>query len=224
MSLVNITRRDTTGRRRSQRIAGFGVLLVCAAGATQAADSGPYLGADLGGAYAPGDTTWRISPSTVLTGSSLSEKDVVWSLTAGYRFSQYLAVETGYVDLGRLTASVTDRSNATGAQASLRFSAKGETVAVVGTLPFGNWEPYLKAGVLFANTDLTVSGANGAIPIDDRVSSDTRHGFVGVGIGYNFGTHWRLQLGLTNYLHVGSRDRINGPDVHALQVGVTYRF
>ena len=220
--------RNTSNRRQLSRGAGLGILILCATGAAGAAESGPYLGADLGWGFTRGNVAWRNSPSTALGGPGLSDQDAAWSFSAGYRFNRFFGVEAGYVDLGHFSASLTGRSNAPDAHADMIFSARGGTVAAVGTMPFGNWEAYLRGGVLFANTHITVSGSNDTVSIDDRVSAETAHALAGVGLGYNVDAHWHAQIGVTGYFHVGStvssNGRINGPNIRALTAGVTYRF
>jgi hypothetical protein len=220
--------RDTSNRRHFSRSAGLGILILCATGAAEAADSGPYLGADLGWAFTRGSVDWRTPPAIALEGPALSEQDLAWSFSAGYRFSRFFGVEAGYVDLGHFSSSLTGHSNSPDAHADMITSARGGTVAAVGTFPFGNWEAYLKGGVLFANTHITVSGSNDTVSIDDRVSTETAHALAAVGLGYNVDAHWRAQIGITEYFRVGSNvganDRINGPNIRALTAGVTYRF
>ena len=201
----------------------------CAVSAVAAAESGPYLGADLGWAYSRDENVaWRVSPATVLTGTGLNEHDIIWSLLAGYRFNRYFGVEAGYVDLGRFLTSLSGQSGTGTARGNSAFSVKGETVAVVGTLPFGKWDFSLKGGVLFADTRLTISGTNGTTRIDDRVSTTTGHIFAGASLGYALDSHWRMQIGFADYFRVGSggndHGRINGPNIRALTGGVTYRF
>ena len=220
--------RDTSNQRQFSRSAGLGILILCATGAAEAAESGPYLGADLGWGFTSGNVAWRTSPSIALEGPGLSEQDVAWSFSAGYRFNRFFGVEAGYADLGHFSASLTGRSNSPDARADMIFSARGGTFAAVGTFPFGNWEAYFRGGVLFANTHITVSGSNDTVSIDDRVSTDTAHALAGAGLGYNIDAHWRAQIDITGYFHVGSNvgsnDRINGPTIRALTAGVTYRF
>ena len=221
-------RRDTSNRPQFSRGAGLGILILCATGAAGAAESGPYLGADLGWGFTSGSVAWRTSPSIALEGPKLSDQDVAGSFSAGYRFNRFFGVEAGYVDLGHFSASLTGYSTSPDARADMIFSARGGTVSAVGTFPFGKWEAYLRGGVLFANTHITVSGSNDTVSIDDRVSADTAHALAGAGLGYNVDAHWRAQIGITTYFHVGStagsHDRINGPNIRALTAGVTYRF
>lgn len=220
--------RNTSNRRQLSRGAGLGILILCATGAAGAAESGPYLGADLGWGFTSGNVAWRTAPSIALAGPGLSDQGVVGSFSAGYRFNRFFGLEAGYVDLGHFSASLTGRSTSPDAHADMIFSARGGTVAAVGTFPFGKWEAYLRGGVLFANTHITVSGSNDTVSIDDRVSTDTAHALAGVGLGYNVDACWRAQIGITGYFHVGStvgsNDRINGPGIRVLTAGVTYRF
>jgi OmpA-OmpF porin, OOP family len=202
------------------------VVIVCSAGPVVAADAGPYVTADLGWAFTPQSVGWRLSPTNELTGSGYHDPDVAWTLAAGYRFNRYFGVEAGYVDLGRFTGSISDRSGLTNGLAELSSSHKGETLAAVGTLPFGQWEAYLKAGALRADSQVRVTGSEGTSAIEDGASTHTVHGFFGVGLGYNFDAHWRAQFGLTDYVDVGGSRRvgINGPNIRVLGVGISYRF
>ena len=75
--------RDTSKRRHFSRSAGLGILILCATGATEAAESGPYLGADLGWAFTSGNVAWRTAPSIALEGPGLSDQDVAWSFQQG---------------------------------------------------------------------------------------------------------------------------------------------
>ncbi len=120
--------RDTSNRRHFSRSAGLGILILCATGAAEAAESGPYLGTDLGWAFTSGNVAWRTSPSTALEGPGLSDQDVAWSLSTGYRFNRFFGVEAGYVDLGHFSASLTGHSNAPDAHADMIISARGGTV------------------------------------------------------------------------------------------------
>jgi OmpA-like transmembrane domain len=213
------------GFKRTVALAG---LISCTTGAVAAAESGPYVAVDLGWAFSPQDVAWRISPVTELTGSGLHDHDVAWALSAGYRFNRYLGLEAGFLDLGQLKGLVSDHSGATNAQAELSSSHKGETLALVGILPFGNWEAYMKAGVLFADTQIRANGAADAVTIEGTVSSRTTHSLVGAGLGYKLDAHWRAQIGLTGYYDVGSASgngiSINGPTVRLLTAGISYRF
>jgi hypothetical protein len=214
--------------KRLQRTAAGSMLILCAAGSASAADSGFYAGFDIGEARYPDSSILRTA-GTELAGSGLDNTDLTWDLFAGYRFNQYLSVQTGHVDLGQLSGAVRNLSGFTAAQANLSYSAKGQTLGVVGTLPFGKWDLNLTVGAFLADTHLQVLGTGDAGPFDTRVLVRDTHAFFGEGVGYNIDAHWRLQFGLTTYKHVGQFDgggnvRINGPTINALTVGIVYKF
>jgi hypothetical protein len=203
--------------------------ILFAAGPAVAAESGPYVGADLGEAlYPKGAYHWRVASGSVLSGNSLDTADFAWSLRAGYRFSRYFGLEAGYVNLGGYSGPLTDRVNAAAGHGNMSFSAKGETLAALGALPLGDWDLHLKAGVFFNDARLNVSGIDNATPFQTRETLRNIHGLLGAGAGYDIDSHWHAQFDWTHYLNVGSKvdstGRINGPNINNLAMGISYRF
>jgi long-subunit fatty acid transport protein len=192
-----------------------------AVGPVFAADSGPFVGFDLGWVRYPRYyavlASETASPlSTVLTNSSLDRDRFGWSVAAGYQFNRYLRAEAGFVDLGRISGSLTDTSGVATPQGQLQFSAKGETLAAVGMLPLGQWDLFLKGGVLFADTELQYPGKDS--------SYHTQHALLGCGVDRNFTDHWSARLAVTNYFTVGNTAQIRGPNIRMLSAGLTYAF
>jgi hypothetical protein len=201
--------------------------------AAHAADSGPFIGLDLGWARYPSGTYYTRVPSgegpasrTTLTDSNLDGDRFGWGIDAGYRFNRYLDLEAGYVDLGRIAGLLTDPTGASNATAQMRFSAKGETLAVTGRLPFGRqWDAYLKGGLFLADAELRLAGTDGAgRPFADISEHHTAHGLIGLGLERRFDDHWSVQLGLTNYARVGDTRNIHGPSVRLVGLRLSYQF
>jgi OmpA-like transmembrane domain len=202
-------------------------LLMFAAGSA-AADSGFYIGLDEGWVKYPGSAMRQIG-TTTLTGTDLDDTNFTYDLSAGYQFNRYLRVEAGWVDLsersGLLRGPTGDPRRTLG---NASFSAKGETLVAIGTLPFGKWEFSLKAGILRADAHLGFSGTVGNEPFVARLTVIDTHPLYGLGLGYDLDTHWRIQSGFTTYRNVGSTDtsgfRIIGPNINTFTLGIVFKF
>jgi hypothetical protein len=112
---------------------------------------------------------------------------------------------------------------------NVSFSAKGETVVAIGTLPFGKWDASFKVGILRADAHLGFSGTIDNSAFENHLTVINTHPLYGVGLGYNIDSHWRTHFGFTTYREVGSTDsiqgfRVAGPNVSTLTIGILYRF
>jgi len=204
-------------RARTRCLAHFAAALpltICANSVAGAADSGFYVKADLGVAQYPNNEEVRLPSGVLLTGSGsdLDNEDYAWAVSAGYRFNRYIAVEAGFIDFGETSGLLSD---AIGTPASARFSlaTSGPTLALVGTWPLGNWEPYLRLGVLFADTELSFSATSPSAPFSERVSDHTEEMFGGIGLAYRFSERWRGSIELSFF-----------DDAAAATIGLTNRF
>jgi OmpA-like transmembrane domain len=202
-------------------------LLLCAAGLATAADSGFYIGLDEGWVKYPGAAIRQIG-GTTLTGSGLDDTNFTWNFAAGYRFDRYLRLEAGYVDLSNRSGLVSSYSGETRSLGNASFSAKGETLIAIGTLPFGKWDASLKVGVLRADAHLDFSGTSNNSPLESHVVVTNTHPLYGTGVDYNINTRWRAQLGYTLYREVATikstGTRVDGPNINTLTVGIAHQF
>ena len=205
----------TLQRRFASLVRSMIVLIpaVLSAPAALAADTGFYVGLDLGLSQYPNNEEVRVAPDLVLlgSGSSLDHEDTAWGVRAGYQVNSYFAVEAGYIDLGE--SSGTLASGTPGSSARFTLSGSGPTLALVGKWPLGKWEPYLRLGVLFADTELSFRGTDGVNVLAGTVSDSTEEVFGGLGIGYRFNERWRAQAELTFF-----------EDASTATVGFSYRF
>jgi hypothetical protein len=210
------------------RAAALTSLLMFVAGGAAAADSGFYIGLDEGWVKYPGSAMRQIG-TTTLTGTDLNDTNFTYDFNAGYQFNRYFRLEAGWVDLSERSGLVRGYSGDTGALGNVSFSAKGETLVAVGTLPFGKWEASIKAGILRADAHLGFSGTVDDQRYVSRLTTTNTHALYGLGLGYNLDAHWRIQSGLTTYRDVGSTDgasrfRIVGPNIRTLTLGIFFRF
>jgi hypothetical protein len=162
-----------------------------------------------------------ISAPTPLSQSTLGTDQIGWSISGGYRFNQYVNVQAGFVELGELVGQLAITQGGATQIVQTQYSAKGETLAVVGTLPWRKWELFLKGGVLFADTELSSVGGQ---PLTGSTSSQTQHGLVGLGFERYWDVNWSVEAAFTDYLAVGDTTRIHGPDIRVFSTGLRYTF
>jgi opacity protein-like surface antigen len=210
----------------SKRAVGIGlglVSIVAAANAAAAEDAatGFYAQVNLGAALQDGDGELLLGDLT-LQGAGDSSEEFSWNVALGYRFLPYLSVEAGYVDLSERVVRL-EADDGSGLQADFGLDSQGFTLAAVGILPLGSWEPHLKVGVLVASTDAQLRGRNGA-PLAFDADGDDETAFVGIGVTYRLDSSWQIGLDFTHYNDVGERDVTGQADVQTITVGLSRRF
>lgn len=185
-----------------------------------AQDAGVYVSAAVGLIDAPDDAHLDGTPR--LTGSTDND-EVSWNVAVGYRFNPNIALELGYVDLGKVEADLTDASGATDSSAHASFAADGTTLALIGTFPIGRWEPYLKAGVLFSSTDLRFAGAIDAAPFAGRLTNDNEDPLYGTGVRFAATESLRIFLDVT-FFHAVGEPETGRSSYFNTSLGVLWRF
>lgn len=203
------------------RLLGMMLGVLAAAQAT-ADDSGVYIGAGVGQVDTPDNAVLGVPEVPLLTGRT-RDTQFTPAVQLGYRFNRNIAVELGYVDLGDVKANVVDASGSSDASAQLKFSADGISLALLGVFPIGNWEPYVKAGVLFSSTTLKYAGSIGGNAFAASLDNDAEDALYGLGVRYNLTETFKLSLDSTYFVDVGEPDRGQG-DFLRTSVGVVWQF
>lgn len=166
-----------------------------------------------------------------------------WGLQVGYEFNNWVGVEIGYVDLGKvreeggsLLATWTSETLAGQFDATLDVSARvvsaGPTIAVVGKFPFGaGFSMHGRAGIYFADTRvrLKYTGTIDEFAPDRQVEepaefkAGTQELFLGLGGGWDFSEDFGLRVDLQRFFDVGDEDRTGEADSSMLSVGILFR-
>ena len=175
--------------------------------------------------FVGGVVTTAVLAQPVLWLPGDDDEGTAWSVTAGYRINRYLAVEAGYVNLGTLSDTQTIDFPAVFGIPSLSFHRELETagpsLTVFGTLPLSaNWQLYGRAGMLFADTDLTTSFSGNSVTSSFDSDSTT----LGAGAQYDWGGHWSARLEYQRTLDVGGDDVASSADVDSISLGFLYRL
>lgn len=158
--------------------------------------------------------------------SSIDTTNPGFGFVAGYRLNNHLAVEGGYLDLGKFryqTVSNVTLTNGTPVTVTLTANSKttGFALTALGILPLGyRWELYGRAGVLLASNERTLFLSGLGSDTDNGSSTDL---LAGAGAGFTFAEIYTLRAEYQRVFDAG--DNIVGEgDQDLATVGVTVRF
>jgi opacity protein-like surface antigen len=187
-------------------------------------DFRPDPGAPIFIAPVPGAAFVAARPVLWLPGDD--EEGTSWGVGAGYRFNRYLALEASYVNLGTLNATHTINTlPAFLGGGTLTFHRELETtgpaLAAFGILPISDsWELFVRAGILFADTDLTtrINGSRNSVSFDSEPTT------LGAGAQFDWQDHWSARLEFQRSFDVGGDDVASEADVDGVSLAVIYRL
>lgn len=158
--------------------------------------------------------------SANLTSKSSIDDDGGWKIFAQYRFNPYFALETSYIDLGRLDLRAEsgggDESDFVAGPVSLTGNINGLAVAGLVIFPINEQlELMTKLGLYHWDMNQTVEDAASPF-VSEMVSGEST--LIGVGLNYHRG-HWSIRAELEHFDRV-ARDI----EVSQLSLGLQYRF
>jgi opacity protein-like surface antigen len=153
------------------------------------------------------------------------DEGTAWSVSAGYRINRYLAVEASYVNLGTLEATHNIGLPAILGGGSLAFHRELETagpaLTAFGILPVSDsWELYVRAGMFFADSELTTA-FNGT---SNTTSFDSDSTTLGAGAQFDWKEHWSARLEFQRSFDIGGDDVASEADVDGVSLAVLYRL
>jgi opacity protein-like surface antigen len=153
------------------------------------------------------------------------DEGTAWSVSAGYRINRYLAVEASYVNLGTLEASQNIGLPAVLGGGTLAFHRELETsgpaLTAFGILPVSDsWELYVRAGMFFADSELTTA-FNGN---SSTRSFDSDSTTLGAGAQFDWKEHWSARLEFQRSFDIGGDDVADETDVDGVSLSVLYRL
>jgi OmpA-OmpF porin, OOP family len=161
--------------------------------------------------------------------SSLDDSGSAWSISGGWRFSRYIAVEVGYLDLGssKYAADGTVFVPTVGvvpAATTIDISVEGPTVAAVAFAPIGEkFDVHGRLGMLFADTTFDFGVSLGNVTETDDFSSSSEDFFGSIGGAYHFTPNLAASLDYSLFSGIGDEDSAEG-DVDSITLGLQYTF
>jgi OmpA-OmpF porin, OOP family len=162
--------------------------------------------------------------------SSYDDSDTAWSLIAGYRFNQFIAVEGGYMDLGSTKYRNSGNVLLPGvgtlpSTVSIDLSAKGAFAAAKVAAPIGpNFDIHSHVGTIVARTEFDIGLSLGSFRGGEKLSSDSADFFAGAGVGYRFTDSFAASVDYLIFKDVGDGDETGEGDIKSFRIGVTYTF
>jgi len=215
--------------RNAAVAAGIGLALAIPTGAS-AQDSPWYIGGSIGQSRVKLDTGGLSSDLAAAgmanTGFSANETDTGFKLFGGYRFHPNFAVEGGYAELGKFSASgtVTTFNFVPIVPLPTKVTievGQGLHLTVVGNVPLANqFSVFGRLGAYNMRTEMkvTVSG------ISSSESARNTGFLLGAGVGYDFTRNVGMRVEWEQFNKVGDKDKTGQGDVGLLSVGLVYRF
>jgi len=161
--------------------------------------------------------------------STADEKGVAYKVQAGYQINPYLAVEGGYMDMGKHTydAVATVPLGAT-RQGSIKTT--GWNLDAVGSFPVSEvFSIFARAGAVYYDLSSSCSGAVIACVNPNRNTKDTAFHY-GAGVEWNVWDRWFVRAEYEVVSKVGEALNATGTtgttkaDVTMFTGGIGYRF
>lgn len=162
----------------------------------------PFIGAAVGQSN---------SDTTCPAATSCDDSDTAWKIFGGLEVNEYISMEVGYADMGKVTY--------TGTTTGTR-EVDGMTLRVLGTYALNpSFTLFATGGMNILQADMkTVPGA----------SDDTDVAWsAGLGMQYNFTKSVGLRVEWERYFEVGSSNFNGGTgeaDVDLISAGVVFKF
>lgn len=148
---------------------------------------------------------------------SSDDKDNGFKFFAGNQFNKNGALELGYVDLGKATASV----SGPGVGGTLSWEATGFNFALIGSLPVNEAFSVLgRIGIFAWDVDFKVSGVGGSAS-QSASGTDLTYG---VGVKYDFNKTTGMRFEWEKFKDVGDENTTGQGDIDLLSLSLVFRF
>ena len=144
-----------------------------------------------------------------------------WRLQLGYRFNDWLALEGGYIDLGKAKYNATYA----GGSAAAKWKAGGPDLAVLGILPVNDsFSLFGKLGVIDAKTKTKIAATGAAAAVSGKPSDTHAEPIYGLGAMYKLTDNAGLRLEYERVNNVGDSVKTGKADVDVVSLGLSYQF
>jgi opacity protein-like surface antigen len=192
--------------------------------ATTAQADGPYVVGEVSHSNLSLDKGTFNKDLTSAGATGLTSKDDgsgnEWRIQAGYKFTPYLAIEGGYIDLGQ----VDYKANFAGGTAKGTEKAGGFDLAVLGMYPItDNLSVFAKGGVIAAKVDTKLSSA--ALPAAHVSDASTEvRPLAGAGFTYGVMKNVDLRFDYDHVFGIGNSGKGGKMNDDIVSAGISYSF
>lgn len=158
-----------------------------------------------------------------------------YGFLAGYRLTQHLAFEGGYMYVGKQSYRESasgfffpddDEPQAEDWSLSLSSRSSGFTLSALGILPISySWEVYARAGVFIGSNTLNIWANSPAVPgpIATRFNESSTDWLAGAGIAMSLAEVYVLRAEFTRIFDAGA-ELFGEADADVVSIGVTVSF
>jgi OOP family OmpA-OmpF porin len=155
---------------------------ILASAPVQAAEEGFYIFGTVGQSRADVKKSDFLEEEYPGIHTSLDKTDTGYKLQVGYRFNDYVAVEGGYVDLGKMKFSLSSPIGGIKAESK----ASGINLAAVGFMPLDpSFSVFAKAGIINAKVKMKASSSVIGETFNESGSERSTRPMFGLGAVYS---------------------------------------
>jgi opacity protein-like surface antigen len=165
--------------------------------------------------------------------ASFDSEDSAYGFVVGWRLTEHIALEGGYLDLGDV--SYREHSDglfvdpppieAASLQQNIESSTSGIALSALGILPLSyRWEVYARGGVLISNNTASLFITDGSGSEKFRASKSGFDMLAGVGMSFSVVEIYSVRLEYQRVFDAGEDDTIDPADVDAAMLSVTVSF
>jgi hypothetical protein len=227
------------------RVATIAFIALAGSAAVRTADAAP-LGIYAGVSYAmvEKDSTASVFADQALsiyngfdfqpqsTTASLDSKDSAYGFVVGWRLTEHIALEGGYLDLGDVAYH--DRSDgvfltppveAASLAQNIESSTSGIALSALGILPLSyRWEVYARGGVLISNNTASLFITDGSGSQKFRASKSGADLLAAVGVSFSLVEIYSVRLEYGRVFDAGESDTLDEADVDMATLNITVSF
>lgn len=161
--------------------------------------------------------------------STLSRKDRSYAINSGYRFSDYLQMETSYFRLGAFqyaaSGTVSDSGGVYPATLNFSFRAKGVMFGIAATYPLGDrFELRGRAGMSTSSTRVKIAAALSGQGPSGKITASSQDFYFGAGVGTYLWDYYRVGIDFTRHRNIGKPSLTYRANVDNLMLSVGYRY
>jgi hypothetical protein len=172
---------------------------------------------------------FQFAPQT--TTGSFDSEDSSYGFVVGWRLTEHIALEGGYMDLGEVVyrdRSTGFRTGVAGAQnwaQNVESSTSGIALSALGVLPLSyRWEIYARAGALISNNTESVFITDGVNSEPLRGSKSGLDLLAGVGVSFSIVEIYQLRLEFGRVFDAGEDDTLDEADVDMATLNIAVSF
>jgi OOP family OmpA-OmpF porin len=159
--------------------------------------------------------------------SNIADKtDIGYAFSVGFQFSQYLAAELGWVDMGTIhyeaAGAVSEGGSSYNSSTFVSAKTKGPLLAGIGIWPLGDrWSLDARAGMLFGKTRLKAAAYLEGTYIGEASEKDNKNAvMLGAGVNWAMSPGTAIRVGYTRL----TKAMVDQYDVNAWTLGLKYAW